>query len=104
MGREDSRSVMERVRDIESRGRSRSPGRRETSEGFAGAEPRGDFWVVPGAVDGLGTIPVGFEGWTRSLEESFQDGGVFAASRGGEVSLKQLTPPERQKFQASDDK
>eukprot|EP00959_Pyramimonas_sp_CCMP1952_P352134 7378141-Pyramimonas_sp.AAC.1 len=95
---------MERVRDIEFRERSRSPGRREASEGFVEAEPEGDFWAVPGAVDGLGTIPVGFDGWTSSADESFQDGGAFAASRGGEVSLKQLIPPERQKFQASDNK
>eukprot|EP00959_Pyramimonas_sp_CCMP1952_P465118 9487734-Pyramimonas_sp.AAC.1 len=33
-----------------------------------------------------------------------QDGGIFAASRGGEVSLRNLSPADRAKFDASDAK
>eukprot|EP00959_Pyramimonas_sp_CCMP1952_P266306 5567621-Pyramimonas_sp.AAC.1 len=60
------------------------------------AEATSDFSVVPGPIDGLSAVPGDVEEFVGVACGSPRGGGTFAASRGGEVTLKKLAPQERQ--------
>eukprot|EP00959_Pyramimonas_sp_CCMP1952_P152963 3199969-Pyramimonas_sp.AAC.1 len=96
------------IQDLEAgrpRGRSRSPPRGEAPADRA-AE---DFLISPlgdGGGEGVQARSLSSElgireGWSGVVSS---EGGDFAASRGGEINLKRLTPAEREKFILSDSK